>query len=780
MGKARAGESEPRRSAIDRRGIGRAEPQALVWGAMGIALLYFALFYTTSIPALRSLAVTNEAPRRVELLALATVSYGQVVDSWSGDASPSDLHDRLPVLLLAAAIVFVAVVVGWCGLRASGADRGLAGLELLVFSAGAGLNIVSLYVLLVGLAGQLHHPWLFVAPAAGCVLAAAVAWRRRLGRSSCGSPPDGRDFGDHEPAAWLGRGWLCLAVPFAVVIVLGAMLPPIDFDVREYHLQAPKEFFQRGRITFLPHNVYGNMPLGPQMYALLAMVIRGDWWTGALVGKTVIGAYSLLTGAALYAAGRRFFCRPAGVLAAVVYLSIPWIVRVSTLGLVEGPYAFFLFLAVYATVLWWQTTGRIDRAGPETPSNPILPPAAVPAAVPGGGGRRAATGAPQGKSPTRLLALAGFMAGGAVSCKYPALLFVVAPLAGFVCFAAGRRGLRATRPERDDRIGPRPLRQRIRNGARAGIIFLAAAATGCGPWFCKNLVLTGNPVYPLLYRVFDGATRTAEKDDQWRRAHRPHGFSAGAAGRSLAAVLVRSDGLSPLVLPLAVLALATGRRRRRLAIWLWLYVIFVLVCWWLGTHRIDRFWIPVLPVLALLAGLGATWTVARVWRIGCRVALVVGVAANLVLVTSGLGGYNRYLMAYQDARVSLERVDPWHLYLNRHVPRNHAVLLVGDGQAFDLEVPVFYNTVFDDCIFQQQLAGRSPAQFQRWLLEHRISHIYVDWSDIARYRSPGNYGFTDFVQPDVFERLLACGVLAPATAAPADHRGQVFVTSSRP
>ena len=42
------------------------------------------------------------------------------------------------------------------------------------------------------------------------------------------------------------------------------MLPPVDFDVREYHLQAPKEFFQPGRISFLPHNVYANMPLGAE------------------------------------------------------------------------------------------------------------------------------------------------------------------------------------------------------------------------------------------------------------------------------------------------------------------------------------------------------------------------------------------------------------------------------------------------------------------------------------------------------------------------------------
>ena len=63
------------------------------------------------------------------------------------------------------------------------------------------------------------------------------------------------------------------------------MLPPADFDVREYHLQAPKEFYQQGRIAFVPHNVYANMPLGMEMASLLGMVVTGDWWLGCWWGR---------------------------------------------------------------------------------------------------------------------------------------------------------------------------------------------------------------------------------------------------------------------------------------------------------------------------------------------------------------------------------------------------------------------------------------------------------------------------------------------------------------
>ncbi len=44
---------------------------------------------------------------------------------------------------------------------------------------------------------------------------------------------------------------LIVVAPFVVVMLLGAMLPSIDFDVLEYHLQGPKEYYQAGRIAFL-------------------------------------------------------------------------------------------------------------------------------------------------------------------------------------------------------------------------------------------------------------------------------------------------------------------------------------------------------------------------------------------------------------------------------------------------------------------------------------------------------------------------------------------------
>jgi hypothetical protein len=716
---------------------------------------YFGLFYATRLPTVEDClsraggaAVEEKVPlgaerpppgaqplpgeagrpaiRRIQFLGLVLLLPDEwLLGAWFGSPPEFALWDRVPVLLLAGAILSVAAAIGWLLMVAVRADRGLDRLETLVFSTAVGLNAVSTLVLAAGLAGMLRNRWVFVVPGV-CALAAAgwLTWRRRMAallRSPANSPhPSSLSPHPCHPS-WLARRGLWLAVPFAVVILLGAMLPPVDFDVLEYHLQAPKEWFQQGRIGLLPHNVYGNMPLGTEMLSLLAMVLADDWWLGALAGKTVTAAFTLLTGAALFTAGRRFHSTTAGVVAALVYLSTPWIVQVSTNGLVDGVMACYALLAVYAVLIWRNADGDVSR-----------------------------------------LLLAGYLAGAAAATKYPGLLFVVLPLIAWIALAT-------LRPNGRSAWGPVTA-------------FLLAATLGCGLWLAKNAVLTGNPVYPLLYSAFDGKTWTPEKDERWNRVHRPHDFSAGTLVADLARLGWRSEWLSPLLIPLAVLALAR-RERRQFVLAILALLDFWIAAWWLLTHRIDRFWVPALPMVALLAGLGACWRQDRVWRMVLVVLLAIGLGTGFLFSTAGPGGYNRYFVSLDRMRRHPEeidsRVDPWHQFFNKRVQEGR-LLLVGDARPFDLEMPVLYDTCFDDCLFERLARNRTPEEVRAALADQGISYVFVHWGEIERYRRPGNYGFTDFVRPEVFDRLVAARVLVPLpTIEGHPGRGYRVVLSSR-
>ena len=132
---------------------------------------------------------------------------------------------------------------------------------------------------------------------------------------------------------------------------------------------------------------------------------------------------------------------------------------------------------------------------------------------------------------TRLIAVAGFLAGSAMSAKYPGLLSVILPTGLFLLAACWQRtqaeGFRSSRPA-----------YIFRNAA----IFVVATSVAVGPWLIKNFSETGNPVYPLGYSVFGASDWNAEMDAKWKRAHSAPDHKLSAIHLHLEDVAIRSDG----------------------------------------------------------------------------------------------------------------------------------------------------------------------------------------------------------------------------------------------
>jgi 4-amino-4-deoxy-L-arabinose transferase-like glycosyltransferase len=463
------------------------------------------------------------------------------------------------------------------------------------------------------------------------------------------------------------------------------------------------------------------------------MSVSRDWWFGALVGKTISAAFAPLAALGLFAAGRRLFSSTAGELAALVYLSIPWVVQGATLGLVEAGTGCYLL----ATLL---TASRLSET--EKSVHP----------------KSTAEKLPSVSHRAGWTLLAGFLAGGAMATKYPAAVFVVLPVGAWVAWTSRRK-------------------RHARETVIALALYAIAVAVGGGLWLAKNWALTGNPVYPLAYDWFDGTTRTAELNAKWQQAHRPPNFEPADLWRRIAGFVLTSEWLSPLVWPLAALGVLLGWRDRRVKWWFG-YVALFFALWWLLTHRIDRFWVPVLPIMALVAGGAASSMTTTTWRRGLLALVGAGTLWSFVVVTSGIGGGDsRYFESLDRLKVDPSRLSSWQAWLNTHTPADKSVLSVGDAQVFDLEVPVLYNTVFDpsefEAIVRDEHGELRPAADIRERLRG-VAYVYVNWGEIVRYRSPGNYGFSDFVQPAIFERLVDEGVLGPAVPEFADVPVQIF------
>ncbi len=172
------------------------------------------------------------------------------------------------------------------------------------------------------------------------------------------------------------------------------------------------------------------------------------------------------------------------------------------------------------------------------------------------------------------------------------------------------------------------------------------------PWLTKNVIDTGNPVYPLAYNVFGGRHWDAVSNAKWSNGHGPKPISGGLLWASIVEVAGRSDWQSPLYVALAPLAFLR-RGSRSFTYILSIYAAYLFFTWWLLTHRLDRFWLPMLPVLAVLAGLGADWSRRRVWTVGLIPLLFLSVLANLSYATTPLTGLNEWTSDLRALRRSI-------------------------------------------------------------------------------------------------------------------------------
>ncbi|MEY3175591.1 MAG: hypothetical protein RLZZ436_3505 [Planctomycetota bacterium] len=622
------------------------------------------------------------------------------------------IPQRIPHILRAAALLATAWIHGRAVTRHTLRCLQVTLLERCVLTIAAGLAILSLTVLLTGLAG-------WIAPAALAAPLAISIPLNFLPRISS-PPPPATDTKDLRAVRWIPPAVLMVAIPFSLCLLWGAMTPQTDFDVREYHLQGPKEWFQEGRISCLRHNVYTSFPFFSEMLCLAGMAAADDWRSGALTGQLLLASFQLLTAASVFSIARRWLGSTPAWLALLIHLTAPWTFRISLIAYAEGALTFYLTISVMLTLLLRGHGELAFRAEPQL--------------------------------------LSGFLAGCGMACKYTGLVLVVLPVAGFWVWQQWQ--MRRHSPQLGTGI--------VLRGAAA---FLIGTCIAVGPWLLRNLSDTGNPVYPLAYSIFESNDWNAPLDIRWKAAHSASEHSLLLIPRHLLDAALRNTWTSSLIFGLSIPAALLLHNRSGEFRTILLFACWGLFTWWAFTHRIDRFWIPMIPLLSISGA--ALWLLSsrKTWR-GLLIAICATATLwNLLFCSLPLVGFNAGLMDLETATSRVTRSDI--ALLNEQLPEDAKVLMVGEAEVFDAEFSLIYNTVFDDSLFETLAAApdgqppgsrrplRPAAEFLENCRREQITHVFVNWSEILRYRLPGSYGYSEFVQPVHFEELTRQNALLP-------------------
>jgi len=671
---------------------------------------------------------------------------------------------------------------------------GLGGLWLVpLFTSGAlpirwhlmvglalGIGLLSLLTLGLGLAGVLYAPVFY-----GLTIGAGIVGLVRLGRILRSATPLSLRHPRRE-WAFLGASatrwrWLWLTVvPFAVLGVLVASVPPgffwaeegMGYDVLEYHLQMPREYFEAGRITYAPHNVYANFPANAEMLYLLCMVVRDDVFAGAEMAQMMNLGLGVLCVAAGWLIGRER-SPLTGVVTGVVTAGTGWLVYLSGVAYVENAMLFFGLMA--AAVLLrglslsraaWHAHLPSPLGGRAPAQAPILP--GTPAELSLRVGEMSAalwntrqdrlSAASKDRSVWMWLALAGVMAGLSFGCKYPAGALIVLPLA-ILAFATPASGWQ-------------------RRLAAVGV-YGAAACLTMAPWFIKNTAMAGNPVFPLAGGVFTTYPTGwgLQESRHFAACHRSEVELQDRLAMLWQYVPADSDQrFGPLLLLLAMSAvvLAWGERPVRLAV---LVLGLQVLVWLFATHLYARFAVPMLIPLIILTSAAVDRSVA-VLRGQRAPGFVIGaLVAYLVIIGLGwnLGFIGRLYHVHAPLvgrSVQIEGNPEFFLKgvlrgyefygvvnTGDTVPTKSKVLLIGEARPFYFQRKVDYCVVFNRNPFVEAVraADSDPARVIQWLRDNRYTHVLVNWAEIYRLRR-SSYGFPPEITEDLFVRLMQAGL----------------------
>ncbi len=279
---------------------------ATIWLCM-FGFVFFQIDLPNSSPTINRTDVWIELP---DLLFYSVIPHPD-----SPPAGWSNFPQRIPILFVGFWMLAGVWGLGHLLLRIIRLKPHLRRLERIVFAYGLGMSGVSLLVLGAGLLAQ-RVPDALSGETLGIALFVFAliefALRRTWDRSknslaaseataTKGKASSKRSASEFTlsrlgavlmrgqiPFGILTRGIVSLAMAlFVMAMALGAMLPSTDFDVKEYHIQGPKEWFMNGAIEMLPHNVYTSFPFLTEMFHLLGMELSSDWYLGALAGKLV-------------------------------------------------------------------------------------------------------------------------------------------------------------------------------------------------------------------------------------------------------------------------------------------------------------------------------------------------------------------------------------------------------------------------------------------------------------------------------------------------------------
>ncbi len=505
---------------------------------------------------------------------------------------------------------------------------------------------------------------------------------------------------------WVGLKWPPVPRPYAVVLIaagllaiLGACSLAAFYDQWNYHLAFPFQWLQAGTVFTYPRHAYSFFPSNMGLLYVYGLAAGGGW--AAQIIHWWMGALSV---AAVGSLARRFF-DSSGAVAAVVFAATPGVIELASLAGAElGVTAFFLCAWMAAL-----------RAGDDA------------------------------EHARRWYLLTGIFVGLMVGCKYIAIPLLAIPFGLVLPLTIRPSGTR---------------KKTAAAAAKAVLIVTVTALLIWSPWAIRNLVATGDPVYPYL----SGSGIPSEVSgfgDGNDLAEGIGGFGWEGSRVFFAATLgsfeYRDVGglIGPVFLwlmPLWLIQVVRGRSSRHEGVF-FMFVLLGLVGA-AAVPSVGRYLVPLLAACAVGCGVAfqrLTVGLEKPWSAVVSAALFIVLVGNLnpfplthlprqIGVTLGVVDEADFLGNYVSHYPAIE-------YINQELPDDAVIYLLAEARSFEierrllLEDPISVPLVIE--IAESSPSTENMIERFRTLGVTHILNNRLEANRMARLNSRSDYFVTD-------------------------------------
>jgi len=498
---------------------------------------------------------------------------------------------------------------------------------------------------------------------------------------------------------------LCIFIMLIAIVLLVLLeclinlTPPIARDALIHHLAIPKLWLRNGGFYEMPWVDFSYFPMNIDLLYMIPLCLQKDF-----LANFIHMGFGIATALLIYRYLNKRTGRISGLLGVLIFMTTPIVFRLSTQAYVDLGLTFFSAASIFSFMRYRDS----------------------------------------GFHEFKWLFISSLSMGLALGTKYNALVLWFFLTLWIVLITA--------RDTKDQR-------QALWNGA----VFSLISGILFSPWLIKNIMLTGNPLYPLFkesvsqmfsqnaHTNFFSMREVLYEENLWETLTIPVRMFFQGQDNSPRYF----DGvLNPVLILLAPFSIADKSFMRDKLFFISFASFFILTVFFLegqafGIDQIVRYVLPVIPFLSILAVMGmvAVWNRIRAFPVSLRNILTALFFSMVVLFMSinyfyiknyyqniNPGSYlwgketrDEFIARHNSSYESIK-------YINTHTPENATIRLIFlAGRGYYLERTYSEGSVYGIGDMQRLVQAQDKRTFRNVLQSLDCTHLLIRTDLLEKY-----------------------------------------------